>query len=125
MAKSETSPFNFNFNTFGPGQLGLLEPWLEAQASMVSAIKDMTDHWYQRRTADIAAVQKAATRLAGCTTVEGLIEVQTQCAADMAERFVADCTGLQEDVFSVGASASSALGVLGANGPLQKAPRAA
>ena len=126
MAKSqETSPFGFNVDIVGLGPLNLVEPWLKAQASMVSAMKDLSDHWYERRSADIAAVQKAATRLAGCTTVEGLVEAQTQCAADIADRLVADLTGLQKDVFSVGASATSALGELGANGSPRKPPKAA
>lgn len=126
MAKSqETSPFGFNVDALGLGPFGLMEPWLKAQANMVSAMKDMTEHWYERRTADIAIVQKAATRLAGCTTLEGLVEAQTQCAADMADRVVADFTGLQEDVFSVSASATSALGELGMDGSVRKTPKAA
>jgi len=112
MSKSqETSPLGFNLEAFGPGPLSLVEPWLKAQASMVTAMKGMADHWYERRTGDIAAVQQAATRLAGCTTVESLFEAQSQCASSLTERFMADLVGLQEDVLSVGATATSALGV--------------
>ena len=126
MAKSqESSPLGFYFDSFGPGPFGLIEPWLKTQANMVSAMKGMTEHWYERRTADIATVQKAASRLAGCATVEGLVEAQTQCAADMADRFVADLVGLQEDVLSVSASVTGALGDLGANGAERKAQKAA
>ena len=110
MAKSqETSPLSFTFEKFGPGPFALVEPWLEAQASLITAMKGVSEHWYARRTADLAAVQKAASRLAGCTTVESFVAAQTQCAADMTDRFVADLTGLQQDVLAVSASATSAL----------------
>jgi hypothetical protein len=121
----ETPPLGFNFDSFSTGPFGLIEPWLRVQASMISAMKVVTDHWYERRTADIATVQKAATRLAGCTTIEGLVEAQTQCASALAERFMVDLAGLQEDVLSVSTSATSVLGDRGANGTSQKGPKAA
>lgn len=124
MSKSrETQPFGFNFDAFGPGPFVMLEPWLKAQANMVAAMKGMSDHWYERRTADLAAVQKLASRLAGCTSFESLVDVQSQCASALTERMMADFAGLQEDVMSVSSSATSALGELGANSGLPKAPK--
>jgi len=121
----ETSAFGFNSDSFGPGPFELIEFWLTAQANMVAALKGTSDHWCERRTADIATIQKAACRLAGCTTVESLVEAQTQCAADMADRFVADLTGLHADVLSVSALATNALGDLRPHSTSRNASEAA
>lgn len=96
--------------------MALLEPWLQAQARVISSMKEITDHWYARRCADIATLQNAANRLAACKNTDGFIDAQSQCASALAERFLADVSGLSEDIAAFSTSATSAFGGLGGNG---------
>ena len=121
--RQEALPFGFDFAT-GLSPMTMLEPWLKAQAGMATTYKTMIDHWCERRTADLALLQDTAAQLAGCGTPERFVELQTKCATALAERVMADLTGLREDMMSFGNSAASALGDLGANGPLES-PRVA
>jgi hypothetical protein len=93
--------------------LGLLEPWLAVQANMIASMKDITDHWYARRCADIATLQHAASRLAACKNTEGLVEAQSQCASALTERFIADVSGFGQDIVAFSTSTTGAFGDLG------------
>ncbi|HUA52127.1 MAG TPA: phasin family protein [Candidatus Sulfotelmatobacter sp.] len=121
--RPEALPFGFNFDT-GLSPMAMFEPWLKVQAGMATTYKTMIDHWCARRTADLASLQEMAAQFAGCSTPQSLVEAQTKCASALAERVMADVTGLREDMMSLGSSAATALGGLGANGAT-KAPRAA
>ena len=106
--RQDTTPFTATFEQLTPG--AFLEPWMKAQASMASTMRDMAEHWYARRTADMTALQDATARLAGCTSPESFAQAQTQCASMLAERFMADLSGLREDMLALGNVATSALG---------------
>ena len=121
--RPEALPFGFNFET-GLSPMTMFEPLLKLQAGMAASYKTMIDHWCARRTADLALLQDTAAQFAGCSTPQSYIEAQTKCASALAERVMADVTGLREDMMSLGSSAATALGGLGANGAT-KAPRAA
>lgn len=124
MSSKEALPFSFNFETLGVTPLTMLAPWLKAQAGMVSALQGMSEHWYERRSADFAALQDVATCLGGCTTPEKFLAAQSKCASALTERFMADLTGLREDMMSLGDSATAALSSLGPNGaPGKSAPK--
>ena len=76
----------------------LLEPWLSAQASWIATMKQITDHWYERRAADIASLTQAAQRLASCKGADALAQLQSECASVLTERVMADLNGLRDDV---------------------------
>src|SRR5581483_2740219 len=110
------TPFNFTFEALGLTPTAFIAPWLKAQADMVTTMKGMTDHWYERRAADFAALQDVTAKLAGCATTERFAEMQTQCASALTERFMADLSGLRDDMVALGSAATSAFGALGRDG---------
>jgi len=107
--QQERLPFFLNCEALGTAPLAAFEPWLKAQSGMVASLRQMTDHWCERRAGDIATLQETAARLAGCTTPQSVLEIQARCAATLAERFMADLSAWSNDLMSVGASATASL----------------
>lgn len=84
---------------------------------MVTTMKRVTDHWFERRAADCALFQEATGHLATCKSGNDLLEAQQQYASILAERVAADLAGLRGDMLSLGESVGSALGTVGLTGP--------
>lgn len=103
-------PFAFELDAFSAAPLSLVGPWLNAQAGLLGALRTATEHWYERRAADLAAWQTAVDTLAACSSTDGLAEAQMRCGSALADRLVADLSGWRDDLVSIGASAASVLG---------------
>jgi len=116
MSKRESGPFDFDFAKLGINPLVAVQPWLKAQAGMMSALKGAADHWYERRSADLAAAQTIAGRLAACQGPDTLIEAHSACVKALTDRFMADMAGLREDLAAVGAAATAGLNDASAKG---------
>ena len=121
--RQDELPSLFNLDSLPVMPFNLFAPWLKAQASMVTTMKRMSDHWFDRRAADLAMWQEASGRIADCKTTTNLVEVQQQCASALADRFMSDLSALQADMMSLGESAGSAFGDLGLKPSQAASPR--
>lgn len=106
----DLSPFMFNSEAFPIQPFSLLEPWLKAQTELLTTMKRVSDHWFERRAADAVSLQQAAENLGKCKGSDDFLEVQQQCVRVLAERIAADLSGFRDDMMSIGESAGSALG---------------
>ena len=78
-----------------------MEPWLIVQASLIGVMKHAADHWYERRAADLSALQDTIGWLAASKDSDGAIKAQTRCATVLTQRLAANLSGLGTDMMAL------------------------